>query len=276
VVKRSPPPPRRPFGPLTGPIAAANRALPGRSPGELDAAGLLAKALDLRGSVELGVRVDGLGGAGRVEHDPCATTRSRLEEAAVSARAQLADLESDVRARVERWTSPRSRVAGRDVAARVLSTPGTWDDRARALVAPIADEATREFENARAVLRSVRAELGVAMRGLGGETAALEGLDAALGEGIASAVDRRLAAGLALAQRGFAGRLGAQLATSTELEPSELGVQHTTPRVLRVVLAALQDAVATTEAFLLGVLAVERRRLDALVGAALRLAEGAA
>jgi hypothetical protein len=41
-------------------------------------------------------------------------------------------------------------------------------------------------------------------------------------------------------------------------------------------LTALRDTVATTEAFLLGVIAVERRRLDAIVGAALRLAEGTA
>ncbi len=276
MVKRSPPPPRRPFGPLTGPIAAANPALPGRPSGELDAAGLLAKALDLRGSVELGVRVDGLGGEGLVARDPCANTRSRIEEAASIARAQLAGLESDVRARAERWTSPRSRVAGHEVAARVLTNPGSWDERARALVAPITDEATREFENARAVLRSVRAELGVAMRGIGGETAMLEGLDAALGDGIASAVDRRLAAGLALAQRGIAGRLGAELATSIGSAPSEHGVQRTAPRALQVMLTALRDTVATTEAFLLGVIAVERRRLDAIVGAALRLAEGTA
>jgi len=203
-------------------------------------------------------------------------TRSRIEEAASIAQTALADLESDVRARVARWTSTRSRVAGHEVAARVLTTPGSWDERARALIAPITDESSREFESVRAALRSLRAELGTAMRGMGHETAALEGLDAALGEGIASAVDRRLAAGLVLAQRGLAARLGADLAASLDSGLSETGAQRTTPRALRVTLAALHDAVATTEAFLLGVIAVERRRLDAIVGAALRLAEDAA
>lgn len=214
-----------------GPLGAAvapflERAPHERSAEEDDAAFVLGRLLDFRGSVELAAligkrpsaaRPDGPGPEAlallrRHVEDDLATIRSQLERGVVrlsvradgSAPASLAAVAGALTSRFEIGT--RERRSG---------------SLAEAVWGPIVEEAQRDLEQARRSLRALRRDLGPELAGLGGKAAQLCELDAVLSEGIEPAVSGRLARALSAAKVELSRRLAPHVAELPERSGSE-------------------------------------------------------
>jgi hypothetical protein len=167
--------------------------LPGTA-GEDDAALVLGRLLDLRGSVELAAILSrgSLEMAAPLAVPASSRVRQELVEELAEVRAQLAYAFS-------RWTARSSRVAGPEVLDAALATRAALGPRerrtttiAQSVWGPIAEEARKELERARRSVRHLSRALEPELVAMGPRAARLCALDRALGDAMETAVSSRM------------------------------------------------------------------------------------
>lgn len=170
----------------SGPLAEALRASLADEPPVPDGPAVLADLIDLRGGVELAERLD----AGLDVPPPAPLAERRALAAAC--RARVADELAHVQGRLDEAFGqafrPRYRLPSARRAFELLDQAGALETRKgaplktglRTLLAPFHEFLETHGKRARFALRALRAEIATPLAAMGGEAAALAGLEAAL------------------------------------------------------------------------------------------------
>ncbi len=253
----------RHYGPLSSAVAPLGEPASPRAVGG-DAASLLGRLLDLRGSVELAALLDRdpiAAGDASSEPHAFAETRQELVEELGEVRAQLAYAFS-------RWTAQSSKVAGPEVLAAALATRLALGPRERrtstiaaAVWGPIADEARKELAIARSTMRRLRRDIEPDLTCMGTRAARLCALDRALADAMETAVCSQLARLMSATEAHLVKELALEIAT---LGASDSG------RVIDAWLSpggAIKRGLALLSRIVHAAVESEERRLLALVDA---------
>lgn len=233
-----------------------------------DAAGVLARLLDLRGSVELARALSARVIPSYVTDDP-----EMPKRIGASVRAELGAIRSYTVRTMSRWTGERARLPNAASVHSILAQSGVLERRTPRSIAqvtesiwsPFASEASNELTSVVRQVRALRKEIGPDLVALGPDAARVERLDALLAAATEEKIDARLLRLVPAAKAPFEQALGAAI--------EALGSQAQVADVLPWFEARgpVRGAIASLETIVLAALDFEAQRIYSLVNAAVAL-----